>query len=45
MTDVQLTVQIDEDLRTELSIIAKRQKTTNKAIITELVTEFVNKNK
>lgn len=45
MPEVQLTVLMDENLRTELNIIAKRQKTTVKAIINNLVEEFVNENK
>lgn len=45
MPEVQLTVLMDENLRTELNIIAKRQKTTVKAIINNLVEDFVNENK
>ena len=45
MALVKLVIDIDENLRTELSIIAKRQRTTNKAIVTKLIEDFVNENK
>ena len=45
MSTVQLVFEIDEDLRTEINIIAKRQKTTVKAIMNQLVEDFVNENK
>lgn len=45
MSTVQMVFEIDEDLRTEINIIAKRQKTTVKAIMNQLVEEFVNENK
>jgi len=45
MTTVQMVFEIDEDLRTEINIIAKKQKTTVKAIMTQLVEDFVNENK
>lgn len=45
MAMVNLTIHIDEDLRTELNVIAKRNKTTNRAILTKLIEDFVNENK
>ena len=45
MSTVQMVFEIDEDLRTEINIIAKRQKTTVKAIMNQLVEDFVNENK
>lgn len=45
MARAQMTFEIDEDLRTEINIIAKRQKTTVKAIMTQLVEDFVRENK
>ena len=45
MTDVKKVFEIDEDLRTEINIIAKRERTTVKAIMTKLVEDFVNENK
>ena len=45
MTDVKMVFEIDEDLRTEINIIAKRERTTVKAIMTKLVEDFVNENK
>lgn len=45
MTQVKLVIDIDENLRTELNIIAKRQRTTNRAIVTKLIEDFVNENK
>ena len=45
MSTLQMVFEIDEDLRTEINIIAKRQKTTVKAIMNQLVEEFVNENK
>ena len=41
MTTVRMVFDIDEDLRTEINIIAKRQKTTVKAIMNQLVEDFV----
>jgi len=45
MTDVKMVFEIDEDLRTQINIIAKRERTTVKAIMTQLVEDFVNENK
>lgn len=45
MSTVQMVFEIDEDLRTEINIIAKRQKTTVKAIMNKLCQDFVNENK
>ena len=45
MSTVQMVFEIDEDLRTEINIIAKRQKTTVKAIMNQLVEDFVNEYK
>jgi len=45
MSTVKMVFEIDEDLRTEINIIAKRQKTTVRAIMTKLVEDFVNENK
>ena len=41
----RMTFDIDEDLKTELQIIALKQKRTVKEILTELIQEFVNENK
>jgi predicted transcriptional regulator len=40
-----MTFDIDEDLKTELKIIALKQKKSVKDILTELIQEFVNENK
>lgn len=45
MSTVQMVFEIDEDLRTEINIIAKKRKTTVKAIMNQLVEDFVNENK
>lgn len=45
MSKTQMTFEIDEDLRTEINIIAKKQKTTVKAIMTQLAKDFVRENK
>lgn len=45
MSLVPFHIQLDEDLKTELGVIAKRQKTTNRAIVTKLIEDFVNENK
>ena len=45
MTTVRMVFDIDEDLRTEINIIAKRNKTTVKAIMNQLVEDYVNENK
>ena len=44
MSKAQMTFEIDVDLRTEINIIAKRQKTTVKAIMTQLSEDFVREN-
>lgn len=41
----RMTFDIDEDLKTELKIIALKQKKPVKDILTELIQEFVNENK
>ena len=41
----RMTFDIDEDLKTELQIIALKQKRTVKEILTELIQDFVNENK
>lgn len=40
-----MTFDIDEDLKTELQIIALKQKKTVKEILTDLIQDFVNENK
>ena len=45
MSTVKMVFEIDEELRTEINIIAKRQKTTVKAIMNQLVEDYVNENK
>ena len=45
MSQVKMVFEIDEDLRTEINIIAKRKKTTVKAIMTKLTEDYVNENK
>lgn len=41
----RMTFDIDEDLKTELQIIALKQKRTVKEILNELIQDFVNENK
>ena len=41
----RMTFDIDEDLKTELQIIALKQKRTVKDVLTELIQDFVNENK
>ena len=41
----RMTFDIDEDLKTELQIIALKQKRTVKEILNDLIHEFVNENK
>lgn len=41
----KLVIDIDEDLRTELRMIALKNKTTVKEIVTQLIMEYVNKHK
>ena len=45
MSTEKMVFEIDEELRTEINIIAKRQKTTVKAIMNQLVEDYVNENK
>jgi hypothetical protein len=40
-----LVIQIDEDLRTDLKMVALKQKTTVKEIVTNLIKEYVEENK
>ena len=40
-----LVIQIDEDLRTDLKMVALKQKTTVKEIVTTLIKEYVEENK
>ena len=41
----QLVIEIDEDLRTELRMVALKQKTTVKEIVTHLIKEYIDENK
>ena len=41
----RMIFDIDEDLKTELQIIALKQKKTVKEILTDLIQDFVNENK
>ena len=41
----RMTFDIDEDLKTELQIIALKQKKTVKEILTNLIQDYVNENK
>ena len=45
MSIARMTFDIDEDLKTELQIIALRQKTTVKDILNNLIKDFVDENK
>ena len=40
-----LVIQIDEDLRTDLRMVALKQKTTVKEIVTQLIKEYLEENK
>ena len=42
---VRLVVDVPKNLRTEVNIIAKRQERTVKAIVNELLEDFVRENK
>ena len=42
MTESRLVVDIDEDLKIKLKIIALKQKKTMKEIITDLIKEYVD---
>lgn len=44
MSNTTLTFTIDEDLKTELKVIALKQQRTVKDILAELIQEFVNEN-
>lgn len=41
----QLVIEIDENLRTDLRMVALKQKTTVKEIVTTLIKEYVDENK
>ena len=41
----QLIIEIDEDLRTDLRMIALKKKTTVKEIVTSFIKEYVEENK
>ena len=41
----QLVIEIDEDLRTELRMVALKQKTTVKEIVTQLIREYIDEHK
>ena len=41
----QLVIEIDEDLRTNLRMIALKEKTTVKEIVTKLIQEYVDEHK
>ena len=44
-TQKQLVIEIDENLRTELRMVALKQKTTVKEIVTRLIQEYIDENK
>jgi hypothetical protein len=41
----QLIIEIDENIRTELRMVALKQKTTVKEIVTQLIKEYLEENK
>jgi len=41
----QLVIEIDETLRTELRMVALKEKTTVKEIVTNLIKEYVEEHK
>lgn len=41
----QLVIEIDENIRTELRMVALKQKTTVKEIVTNLIKEYLEENK
>jgi len=41
----QLIIEIDENIRTELRMVALKQKKTVKEIVTNLITEYIEENK
>lgn len=43
--EVKLVVEVPKDLRTEINIIAKRQDTTVKKIVNDLLEKYVRENK
>lgn len=45
MSNTTLTFTIDENLKTELKVIALKQQRTVKDILAELIQDFVNENK
>ena len=44
-TQKQLVIEIDENLRTELRMVALKQKTTVKEIVTQLIQKYIDENK
>ena len=44
MTQTRLVIDLDEELKTNLQIIAVKQRKTMKQVVTELITEFVEQN-
>ena len=45
METTKLIIEIPKDLKTELNLIAIKKDTTMKNIVTELIQEYVEKNK
>jgi len=45
MSETKLIANIDSELKTELKIIAAKQQRTMSEIVTELITEYIEKNK
>lgn len=45
MTESKLHMTINEELKTDLKIIAAKQHKTMSEIVVELITEYVNTNK
>ena len=45
MSETKLIANIDSDLKTELKIIAAKQHRTMSEIVTELLKEYIEKNK
>ena len=45
MEESRLVVKLPKDLKTELNLIAIKKDTTMKNIVTELIQEYVEKNK
>ena len=44
-TQKQLVIEIDENLRTELRMVALKQKKTVKEIVTQLIQKYIDENK